>query len=212
MDLPELRSLLERAIRSFNGFSPLGVFSDIEEEDYIPEAITIPASDIVEVVDAYFNAIQINQIFSEAEHIWILQNIALNVEILNQFNANNIKTLSMHYLNAVPTRASSRIFCIMLLLMLDKFLHDKQSFVMFIFNQAKETNNERLTQRDTLLDLTDVLIDLGAIKDQAKALRILMILSERSNLKYVTDRVLDLSMNYNEETALILLGWVGRTM
>ena len=212
MYLPELRSFLVRAIRSFNGFSPLGVFSDIEEEDYIPEAITIPASDIVEVVDAYFNAIQINQIFSEAEHIWILQNIALNVEILNQFNANNIKTLSMHYLNAVPTRASSRIFCIMLLLMLDKFLHDKQSFVMFIFNQAKETNNERLTQRDTLLDLTDVLIDLGAIKDQAKALRILMILSERSNLKYVTDRVLDLSMNYNEETALILLGWVGRTM
>jgi hypothetical protein len=89
-------------------------------------------------------------------------------------------------------------------------LNEKQSFVRFIFNQAKEANNERLTQRDTLMDLTDVLIDLGAIKRQEKALRILMLLAERSELYYVTDRVLDLALGYGDDLIPILKSWVGR--
>jgi hypothetical protein len=60
------------------------------------------------------------------------------------------------------------------------------------------------------MDLTDVLIDLGAIKRQEKALRILMLLAERSELYYVTDRVLDLALGYGDDLIPILKSWVGR--
>lgn len=208
MELEAFKTLLSKASRSFQGFGPLGIYAGIDEE-FIPEAEVISASVIHEVVDAYLIYMQ-SEKFSESEHIWILENIAMHSEILEKFNAAHVKALCMHYLNSVQSHATSRIFCIMLLLILDKYLNDKQSFVMFIFNQAKDVNNERLTQRETLMDLTDVLIDLDALKHQEKALRILTVLSERSNLKYVTDRVIDLASVYGDEVIHIVRGWVGR--
>jgi hypothetical protein len=157
MEIAELRDMLTKAIRSFNGFGPLGIFADIDDEEFRPEPNVIPTPEIPQVVNAYLLAIQSNEKFSEEEHIWILQNIAMNTDILDKFNASNVKALCNHYLRSIQSHASSRIFCIMLLLLLDNYLNEKQSFVMFIFNQAKEANNERLTQRDTLMDLTDAL-------------------------------------------------------
>lgn len=210
MEVTELKKILTKAIKKFNGFGPLGIFADIDAEEFIPEAEVISEDQLADVIDAYLIAIQSDEKFSEEEHIWILQNIAMHSEILEKFNAAHVKALCMHYLNSVQSHATSRIFCIMLLLILDKYLNDKQSFVMFIFNQAKDVNNERLTQRETLMDLTDVLIDLDALKHQEKALRILTVLSERSNLKYVTDRVIDLASVYGDEVIQIVRGWVGR--
>lgn len=212
MELVELRKILDKATKSFHGFGPLGIYAGLNEEyeSSILEAEIISASNIAEIIQAYLKAIQEGEHFTEPEHIWLLENIAIHNEILDKFGAQDIKTLCSHYLRSVQSHTSSRIFCIMLLLLLDQFMNDKQSFVMFIFNQAKDVDNERLTQRETLLDLTDVLIDLDAIKSQAKALRILMLLSERSGLSYVTDRVLDLALAYGDEVIQILKDWVGR--
>ena len=176
------------------------------DSEYISETENISVSDISDIANIYFESLPTEK-FSEIEHQWILKNIAIHIEAL-EFDANKIKALCVHYLNSVQSHAESRIFSIMFLMMLDKYFNDSQSFVIFIFNQLKNANNAFLTQRETLMDLTDVLIDLGAIKHQEKALRILLVLSERNGITYVAERVLDLAIIYGIEFVEVIKGWI----
>lgn len=209
MEVAEFRRELTNVMRGFSGFSPMGILEGAGEEGYISNPDNeLPPINIQDMIEAYFDALELREQFTNYEHLWMLEQIGLHKKLQEAFGPRHIKILSDRYLDMIPTNMSCRIFMMMLLMVLDQKLPDNKSFVAYLFKKAQETNNERLSQRDTLIDIVNVMTDLGAINHHDKSLKILITLSDQRDLGYVRDQVLGIASVYDEEIIGKLNEWL----
>lgn len=209
MEIEYFRKFLTERLRVFNGFSPMGVLEGAGEEGYISNINNLQTHfNIEEIIESYFNALETQEQFTNYEHLWVLEQIGLNRELLDKFTVRHLRILTDLYLSAITTNMSCRIFIMMLLMVLDQKLPDNKSFIAYLFKRSSETNNERLSQRDTLIDVINVMTDLGAISHHDKSLKILVIMSDQRELNYVREQVFRIASVYGEEVIQALKQWL----
>ena len=211
MERPEFLIILNKAIKGFNGFGPLGIFSDIDEPEYKGavgqnEAGSPTDFSIDEFIACYFDELKRGTVFSEHENIWMLQNVAMHPDSIT---LTEVRLLADLYLKMIAGKYYSRVFCLMILIGIDKTLPDNQSFVSYILKQLS-SDNFQLSQKDTLIDMIEVMADLGAFKHEDKALLFTIRYARSNNLLYVIDRVLDMSMPYGVEMTNKVQEWIKR--
>ena len=210
MERKDFRTILRQAVQSFRGFAPMGILAEVNESEY-KDAVNPNSLDAVklqalmpEMVSWYFLDIESNLEFTEYEHLWMLASIASN---LNLVGKREMRLLSDLYLRSVANHTNSRIFCIMLLLNLDKLLPEKQSFMALIFNVIGGDKSS-YSQRDVLLDLIDIMADLGSIRYQDKALFYIIKYASLNSLSYVHDRIRVLIEMYDEGIQQTMIQWI----
>lgn len=209
MERPEFLEILRKAIKSFNGFAPLGIFADIDEGEY-REAMSATIRDdlqnfsMEEFIACYFDELRRGTNFTEYENLWMLENIAMHPEFVT---LNEVKLLVDLYVKLINTKAHSRIFCVMLLINIDKSLPVNQSFVSYLIKIVHGPESQ-LSQKDTLIDLIDVMADLGSLKHEDKALKFILRYAQSNNLNYVIEKILNLSIPYGSEMTERIRQWI----